>query len=248
MLIRKILKLGIPALEKLRYRQEPLERQFESIILRHLRPDHIVLDAGCGIYTYAHIKGKCRMVIGVDADKSINRNNMANAIIHADLNHLPFPDNTFDIVMSWTVLEHIEDPQICFREISRVCKPGGLTVHTTPNMLHYANLFIKATPYSFHKWFIHKVIGANDFPYPTLYKINTPKRLEKIVRMNGFTPVETRLIDMGPIYLNWLTPAYAIVLIYHHIVNYFSFLSCLRGFIIGVSLRQSTNETGDKYG
>jgi ubiquinone/menaquinone biosynthesis C-methylase UbiE len=144
--IRKLMKLGLPAMEKLRTRQPPLEKQFESIILAKIQPHHLVLDAGCGITTYAAVRGKCRMVIGVDADTRIIRNRHIDAIIHADLYNLPFPDRSFDIVMSWTVLEHIDNPQLCFKELARVCKPGGLMVHTTPNALHYANFLIKATP------------------------------------------------------------------------------------------------------
>ena len=55
MAFRKIMKLGIPTLENFRCRQEPLEKQFENIILKYLRPNHIVLDAGCGITTYANV-------------------------------------------------------------------------------------------------------------------------------------------------------------------------------------------------
>ncbi len=243
MIIRKFMKWGIPTLEKHRYRQEPLESQFENIILTYLQPDHRVLDAGCGITTYARIKGKCQTIVGVDADTTVNRNNVVDVIIHADLNHLPFPDNTFDIVMSWTVLEHINDPQACFNELARVCKPGGLMIHTTPNMLHYANFIIRSTPYRFHKWFIHSVMGENDFPYPTKYKINTPRRMREVMLKSGFVPLEIRLVDTGPVYLGWLAPAYALGLLYHRIVNYFDFLSPWRSFIIGVSRRLTVCET-----
>lgn len=242
MSIRKVMKKGVPTLEKWRHRQEPLEKQFESIILDYLRPNHLVLDAGCGITTYAEIKGKCRMVVGVDADPRVTRNRHIDAIIHGDLNQLPFPDSTFDVVMSWTVLEHISDPQACFNELARICKPGGLMVHTTPNALHYANFIIKSTPFKFHEWFIHKVMGEKDTPYPTLYKVNTPQRLRKIMRDHGFQPREIRMIDTGPVYLGWLSPAYAIGLLYHHIVSHFRFLASFRAFMIGVFIRQSSDE------
>lgn len=247
MSLRKWLKWGIPALSRLRRKQEPLEKQFESIVLQYLQAGHLVLDAGCGITTYANVKGKCKLIIGVDADTSVNRNRWIDGIIHGDLLQLPFPDNTFDIIISWTVLEHLDNPQACFREFARVCKPGGLMVHTTPNLWHYANFIIRATPYRFHKWFIRRIMGENDFPYPTRYKINTPQRLATIMKQSGFKPLEIRMVDTGPVYLGWLTPAYAVGLVYHRLVNYFHFLAQFRGFIIGVSERQEAEKARSDY-
>ena len=45
---------------------------------------------------------------------------------------LPYPDNTFDLVVSDQVLEHVAgDPQQAIDESYRVTKPGGIVVHTT---------------------------------------------------------------------------------------------------------------------
>ncbi len=240
MSLRTLMKTGMPFLEGLRSRQPSLEKQFESIILDHLQPHHLVLDAGCGITTYAAVKGKCRMVIGVDADTSVTRNRHIDGLIHGDLYRLPFPDNTFDIVMSWTVLEHIGNPQACFQELARVCKPGGLMVHATPNALHYANFIIKNTPYNFHKWFISHIMGTQDFPYPTCYKVNTPGSFRKTARENGFTPAEIRMLDPGPVYLHWASPAYALGLVYHRLVNSAGIFAPWRSFMIGTAVRQSS--------
>ena len=42
-----------------------------------------------------------------------------------DLFALPFPDGSFDVVVSWGVLHHTHDPLAGFREMVRVCRPGG---------------------------------------------------------------------------------------------------------------------------
>jgi SAM-dependent methyltransferase len=38
---------------------------------------------------------------------------------------LPFADDTFDVVVSFSVLAHVRDPRSCLREIGRVMKPSG---------------------------------------------------------------------------------------------------------------------------
>jgi hypothetical protein len=65
------------------------------------------------------------------------------------------------------------------------------------------------------------------------------------MRQNGFKPLEIRLVDTGPVYLNWLAPAYAVGLVYHRLVNSLNFLASFRSFMIGVSIRQSPAEVGN---
>ena len=79
-------------------------------------------------------------VIGVD----INEDDLAHA---RALNHdvknlryevnnaleLSYPDNSFDLVVSCEVLEHVGDPAQMVREIERVLKPGGIAIMTFPS-------------------------------------------------------------------------------------------------------------------
>lgn len=46
---------------------------------------------------------------------------------------LPFDDQTFDVVVSTSVLEHAQNKEECFREIRRVLKPGGIAMHLFPS-------------------------------------------------------------------------------------------------------------------
>lgn len=46
---------------------------------------------------------------------------------------LPYPDQSFDSVVSFQVIEHIQDDQFFLKEIHRVLRPGGVILVTTPN-------------------------------------------------------------------------------------------------------------------
>lgn len=44
-----------------------------------------------------------------------------------------FADNSFDSVVSFQVIEHIQNDKLFLKEIHRVLKPGGIALITTPN-------------------------------------------------------------------------------------------------------------------
>jgi len=49
-----------------------------------------------------------------------------------NLEHLTYPDNSFDVFVTQDVLEHVMYPQLAFSEITRVLKPGGYHIFTVP--------------------------------------------------------------------------------------------------------------------
>jgi ubiquinone/menaquinone biosynthesis C-methylase UbiE len=47
---------------------------------------------------------------------------------HADATALPFPDDTFDVVLSWVMLHHTVEWEKAVAEAIRVLRPGGRLV------------------------------------------------------------------------------------------------------------------------
>lgn len=54
------------------------------------------------------------------------------AKVKMDIHSIPFPDNTFDVVLCNHVLEHVRDDLQAMREIKRVLKPGGFAILQVP--------------------------------------------------------------------------------------------------------------------
>ncbi len=48
-----------------------------------------------------------------------------------DYSH-PIPDDTYDIVVSGQVLEHIKKIWVWIKEVARVCKAGGIVITISP--------------------------------------------------------------------------------------------------------------------
>jgi SAM-dependent methyltransferase len=64
--------------------------------------------------------------------KEYRSGDIVNGIMHQDLTHLSFDDESVDLVISSDVLEHIPYPYKAHKEVYRVLKPGGRHVFTVP--------------------------------------------------------------------------------------------------------------------
>lgn len=102
------------------------------------------LDAGCGAgYGAADLARAGANVVGVDC--------AADAIDHARASYqapnlafeqascaaLPFPDASFDLIVAFEVIEHLEDWRAFLSEARRVLSPNGQFIVSTPNKLYY---------------------------------------------------------------------------------------------------------------
>ena len=100
-----------------------------------------VLEFGCGLGTYAREMQKYSPhVFGFDIEIDRVQTGVRNGVsglLGSVGERLPFADNTFDIVFSNDVLEHVLDDRACAREIARVVRAGGRAVIFVPNRLYF---------------------------------------------------------------------------------------------------------------
>ena len=102
-----------------------------------------ILDYGCGSgYGTHHMSAYCDSIVGVDiaadaieyARAHYRADNLSYRCIEpADSSPLPFDDASFDTVLSFQVIEHLEDVAPYLSEIRRVLTPGGIFVCATPD-------------------------------------------------------------------------------------------------------------------
>lgn len=95
-----------------------------------------VLDLGCrsGALTRHFLQGND--VVGVDVDEAalVRAGTLGIETVVADVEDaLPFPDESFDVVVAGELLEHLRFPDALVAEIERVLRPGGKLVGSVPN-------------------------------------------------------------------------------------------------------------------
>ena len=99
-----------------------------------------VLDVGCNTgYGTMRFVPVARRVVGVDVSPRAIEAAVQRAVdghpefLVTDGTTLPFPDDSFDLVTSFQVIEHLEDPMPYLAELTRVVRSGGEIILATPN-------------------------------------------------------------------------------------------------------------------
>ncbi len=108
-----------------------------------------ILDAGAGDCLYRPLFDQAHYV-GLDYAKGFEKVDFSHLDCVGGLLHLPFRDGSFDAVLSVNVLEHVPEPSLVMREMSRVLRPGGVLYLMVPQSVrvHYA-------PYDFYRYTEH---------------------------------------------------------------------------------------------
>ncbi len=115
-----------------------LWRAIEAASMTGVTMEHPVLDIGCAFGEFARVffSGKQPPDVGVDIDRSellrCTADPVYKAVVQCDARVLPFPDASFETVMSVSTLEHIPDAEITIADAARVLRPGGVLAFTVP--------------------------------------------------------------------------------------------------------------------
>ncbi|MCS7002265.1 MAG: class I SAM-dependent methyltransferase, partial [Dehalococcoidia bacterium] len=98
-----------------------------------------ILDIGCGVGMYVQAFRRftdesygCEY----DRDRAVEAGKTVGAVVQAASERLPYPDNTFDVVLLHEVIEHVVSDRATVREAHRVVKWGGHIVIFAPNRLY----------------------------------------------------------------------------------------------------------------
>ena len=127
---------------------EAIFRFKKAVGFAPLSKDDVVLDIGCKLGVLRdHIRKRQNRISyhGIDISVEVMKRieNMGDDHFYvADITHgLPFNNKVFDVVFMLEVLEHVENPSLCLREIRRVLKPQGQLILSVPNPYCWEEIF-----------------------------------------------------------------------------------------------------------
>ncbi len=169
-------------------------RDSAAYLLAELRPGMNLLDVGFGPGTItldlaeAVAPGEVIGIENADAPFEVarafagERGDIRTVFEHGDVMDLHFADNTFDVVHAHQVLQHLSDPVGALREMSRVCKPGGIVAVRDAD---YAAMAWYPDSEGMEGWRqTYRLIAHNNGAEP-----DAGRHLRRWVRLAGFTDV-----------------------------------------------------------
>ena len=162
-----------------------------------------VLDAGCGTgYGTAELARSSALAVGLDISAGAidyARQHYARAnvrFLRASCEALPLAAASFDLVVSFEVIEHLKEWRAFLLEIRRLLASGGQCVISTPNQEYYADSRGRTGPNPYHQHeFTFEQFGEElraIFPHVSLFHQN---HVEGFVfqPVKALSPAEARL-------------------------------------------------------
>ncbi|GJL77303.1 MAG: hypothetical protein NPINA01_02920 [Nitrospinaceae bacterium] len=112
-----------------------------------------ILDVGCGDgFFLRSVKNIGWEVHGIElSGEAVHRaKNMGMAqVTQGTLDNASYPENYFDVIRFWSVLEHVHDPETTLSKVNRFLKPKGLLVLQVPN---YRSIAARGTGPRWSAW------------------------------------------------------------------------------------------------
>jgi ubiquinone/menaquinone biosynthesis C-methylase UbiE len=209
---------------------------FFDLCHRNIPAGSRLLEIGAGPSNDASREfAKIGSITGVDVSDEVLGNTSLQQAAVFDGVHLPFPDQSFDAVVSNWVMEHVQEPLPHLKEVRRVLRQGGVYCFRTINLFHYMPLGSKLIPRWLHVKTSRRMRQMHEDqhdPWPTYYRANTRGTLRRLFEEAGFAGIDFQMIESEPSYAAGQAALFYPMMAYERLVNS---TTLLEGFRVGLT-------------
>jgi len=179
---------------------------YRQALQESVRPGIRWLDLGCGHQLFPDwmpdalsaqraLVNRAAAVVGVDA-VDLRPHLVGLEKVAADIEQLPFSDETFSLITANMVVEHVKDPARLLHEVQRVLLPGGLFLFHTPNARYFEVVVARHIPAPVMRGVAHFLDGrGGDDIFPTYYRLNKARDIVRLATESGLAPRFVRHVE-----------------------------------------------------
>ncbi len=195
--------------------------RYAAWVAAALPPSASLLDVGCGRGSLAaQAIRAAKRSFGVDlAAEDLRHNRVVELPILATAYQLPFRAESFDVIASQWVVEHLPEPERAFREMARVLRPNGSLIVLTTNVYNYVPLLSHFVPGKARRFALSRLLRRPPHEsHPTFYRANTGRALNRLAQGAGLRLAQIEYIG-NPFYMAFSVPLFRLALLYERLTD-----------------------------
>ena len=139
-----------------------------------------------------------------------------------------------DLVISFTLLEHVRDNEAAIASIYGALRAGGTTYHYIPSKSHPYSLALRAVGPTLQKRLIAllRPAAVEETGYPAFFNRCSPSAMAHLFRQTGFTNISVSPFYRANDYFAFFTPAYVAVSLFENAAHALGLRMFCSGFIV----------------
>jgi ubiquinone/menaquinone biosynthesis C-methylase UbiE len=181
-------------------------------------PGLVVLDVGSGkrCHFARHRWPSLRTrIVGLDvsADELSPNVDVDAKVVWSAEQPLPFADESADLIVSRSTLEHFPRVEPFLAEAYRVLTPGGITIHVFPSKWAAFSVINRVLPNAWSRVLIDRLlpVRSREIGFVAHYDHCTARSMERAMSRHGFEVVESHVGYYQAGYFAFFLPAYAVI-------------------------------------
>jgi len=201
---------------------------YGETVIQHVnsRPSQIVIDIGggksCPFAKLVNAASNARIVaVDISGEELRQNREVGLRVVGNLMGEIPLASEAADIIVSRSVLEHLEDVDSFMRECFRVLKAGGRTIHLLPSKYALFAILNRMLPNAVSKRLIALFHpgSAGICGFPAFYDRCYFSAMKRLFEQNGFRIVRMEVGYDQSGYYSFFLPFYLLSALYEMLVH-----------------------------